>query len=55
MCNMQRSLRTFCHFDITLDINHRVYYKEDSDEFLPSLGHDVSCELSYSWFICAPF
>lgn len=55
MCNMQRSLRTFWHFDITLDINHRVYYNEDNDEFLPSLGHDVFCELSYSWFIYAPF
>jgi hypothetical protein len=40
-----------CHFNIVLVINHRAYYKEENDEFLPCLNH--GCLVS--WVPCGLF
>lgn len=49
------SSRSFCHIDAPPPNNHKVYYREQSDDLLPSLGHGVFCELCYLWFIHASF
>lgn len=35
------SSRSFCHIDAPPPNNHKVYYREQSDDLLPSLGHGV--------------
>ncbi len=45
----------FCPFDIAPISSGKVYYKEESDELLPSLGYGVICKFGCMWFIHASF
>ncbi len=45
----------FCHFHIAPITSGKVYYKEESDELLPSLGHGVICKFDCMRFIHSSF
>jgi hypothetical protein len=47
--------RSFCHIDALPPNNHKVYYKEQSDDLLQSLCHGVFCELCCLWLVHASF
>ncbi len=49
------SSRSFCYIDALPPNNHKVYYKEQSDDLLPSLYHGVFCELCCLWLVHASF